>query len=280
MNTAFLASQFDAALHIPRNVPQEPPEPLTTEDFIEVRNFSVFYHGHQALNSVSMTIPQNQITALIGPSGCGKTTMLRSFNRLIDLVPGCRHTGDILLGNESIFDRRLKLMNLRRYVGLVFQKSNPFPQSIYENIACVLRVTSELSSRQLDEKVEYSLRRAALWDEVKDRLHDHAFHLSGGQMQRLCLARALACNPKILLLDEPCSSLDPNAAARIEELVRELSGQFTIILVTHNLGLAARCAHHLGFFYQGRLVVFGPADEILISPANRQTCEYLQGTVW
>ncbi len=280
MNLKFLASQFDQAVHIPRNVPLTPPEPLAGEDLIEVRNYSVFYRQRQALHSISMTIPKNQVTAFVGPSGCGKTTMLRSFNRLNDLIPGCRHTGDIVLGGQSIFHRQLKVMNLRRCVGLVFQKSNPFPQSIYENIACVLRVSGEFSRAEVDALVEKKLRQAALWDEVKDRLHDNALKLSGGQMQRLCIARALACGPQILLLDEPCTSLDPKAAAKIEELIRALARDFTIILVTHDLGQAARCAHHLGFFYQGKLVEFGLVDEVFVAPAHKQTHEYIQGSVW
>jgi phosphate transport system ATP-binding protein len=279
MQTVFASSRFDPAVH-PRLLPPVPVPPPPLADFIAVRDYSFFYRSRQALDAVTLDIPNHRVTALIGPSGCGKSTLLRSFNRMNDLLPGARHRGDILLGGQSVFDRRLKLMNLRRTVGLVFQKSNPLPLTIYENVACAVRIAGRLPKAVIDERVEWSLRRAALWDEVKDRLRQDAFTLSGGQLQRLCIARALACCPQVLLLDEPCSSLDPVAATRIEELITELSREFTIVLVTHNIGQAVRCADYAAFFYQGRLIESGRSEEIFVNPTQKTTADYLEGAIW
>ena len=279
MNTAFASSQFNPAVHL-RLLPPAAEGTFVLKDYIEVVGYDFFYGARQVLHSVSMKIPYRRVTALIGPSGCGKTTMLRSFNRMNELIADSRHSGDIRLGGQSIFDPRLRIVNLRRSVGMVFQKSNPLPLTIYENVACAVRVAGAISKATLDERVERSLRRAALWDEVKDRLHRDALTLSGGQAQRLCIARALACDPHILLLDEPFSSLDPAAAGRIEDLIGELVREFTLILVTHNIGQAARCADYTGFFHQGRLIEFGESERIFMAPSQRETVDYFDGAIW
>jgi phosphate transport system ATP-binding protein len=245
--------------------------------FIEVRDFDFFYRQKQALHQVNLGIAKHRVTAFIGPSGCGKTTLLRNFNRMNDLVPGCRHGGDILLAGRSLFDPKLKLTNIRRTVGMVFQKSNPFPGSIYQNIAYGIRLAGEKRKSLIDGIVEKSLTQAALWSEVKDRLHQSALGLSGGQMQRLCIARAVACDPQVLLMDEPCSALDPIATARIEELIHQLKKDFTIVIVTHSMQQASRCSDHVGFFYMGRLVEFGPTKRIFTNPSESQTQDYITG---
>jgi phosphate transport system ATP-binding protein len=260
--------------------------PVAVEDFpdtedpvtlMRVKDFSFFYGKKQALHSINMDIPMNQVTAFIGPSGCGKTTLLRNFNRMNDLVPNSRHTGDILMGERSIFDRKLKLINVRRSIGMVFQKSNPFPRSIYENIVYSLRLGGESRKSVLNEVVENCLRRAALWDEIKDRLHESALSLSGGQIQRLCIARAIASNPQVLLMDEPCSALDPIATVKIEELIHELKKNFSIIIVTHNMQQAGRCSDRSAFFYLGKLIEYGPTGKIFTNPEQKQTEDYISG---
>jgi phosphate transport system ATP-binding protein len=244
---------------------------------ISARDFNFFYGAKQALEDIHLDIPEKQVTAFIGPSGCGKTTLLRNFNRMNELIDGVRHTGDITLAGRSLWDPSLEVIALRRLVGMVFQKSNPFAKSIYENVVYGLRIAGVRDRATLDETVERSLRGAALWDEVKDRLHESALGLSGGQMQRLCIARAIAVRPKVLLMDEPCSALDPIATARVEQLIGELKKDYTIVIVTHNMQQATRCSDQTGFFYLGRLVEFGPTAKIFSQPSEQRTRDYVTG---
>lgn len=246
-------------------------------DFLSVQGFSFYYGPQQALYSISMEIPEKQVTALIGPSGCGKSTLLRNFNRMNDLIEGTRHEGDILLMGTSIYDPKVEVIALRRNIGMVFQKSNPFPKSIYENVVYSLRISGQNKKSALDECVERSLRSAALWNEVKDRLHKSALGLSGGQMQRLCIARAIANQPQILLMDEPCSALDPIGTARVEELIHRLKQHFTIVIVTHNMQQAARCSDRTAFFYLGNLVEYDTTTKIFSNPTQKQTEDYITG---
>jgi phosphate transport system ATP-binding protein len=247
------------------------------ERYIQIEDFSFFYGAKQALHGITLDIPEKQISALIGPSGCGKTTLLRNLNRMNDLIPGVSHAGDILVSGRSIYDPNLEVIALRKRIGMVFQKSNPFPKSIYENVVYSLRVAGQNNRRKLDETVERSLKAAALWNEVKDRLHESALGLSGGQMQRLCIARAIANRPEILLMDEPCSALDPIATAKIEELMQELKNDYTIVIVTHNMQQASRCSDLTAFLYLGRLIEFGPTTKIFTNPTERQTEDYITG---
>ncbi len=244
---------------------------------ISVRNFNFFYGNKQALQDINLDIPEKQVTAFIGPSGCGKTTLLRNFNRMNELIDGVRHTGDITLAGRSLWDPSLEVIALRRLVGMVFQKSNPFAKSIYENVVYSLRIAGVRDRAVLEETVERSLRGAALWDEVKDRLHESALGLSGGQMQRLCIARAIANRPKVLLMDEPCSALDPIATARVEQLISELKKDYTIVIVTHNMQQATRCSDHTGFFYLGQLVEFAETSKIFTRPSEKRTLDYVTG---
>jgi phosphate transport system ATP-binding protein len=246
-------------------------------DFIKACDFNFYYGKKQALFNINMEIPQRQVTAFIGPSGCGKSTLLRNFNRMNDLIDGVRHEGDILLNGRSIYDKKIEIIALRRSIGMVFQKSNPFPKSIYENIVYSLRIAGVSSKSILDETVERSLKGAALWDEAKDRLHDSALGLSGGQMQRLCIARAIANRPEILLMDEPCSALDPIATAKVEDLIHELKHQFTIVIVTHNMQQATRCSDKTAFFYLGKLIEFDETQKIFTNPSEKQTEDYITG---
>jgi phosphate transport system ATP-binding protein len=229
------------------------------------------------LHGVTLDVAERHVTALIGPSGCGKTTLLRNLNRMNDLVDGIHHRGDIKIRGSSIYHPHLEVIALRKRIGMVFQKSNPFPKSIYENVIYSLRVAGVSDRAKLDETVERSLKAAALWDEVKDRLQSSALSLSGGQQQRLCIARAIANQPEILLMDEPCSALDPVATAKIEELILDLKTQFTIVIVTHNMQQAARISDHTAFFYLGSLIEFGPTNKIFTSPAKKQTEDYVTG---
>jgi phosphate transport system ATP-binding protein len=244
---------------------------------IEARDFSFWYGKKQALKKISMAVPPASVTALIGPSGCGKSTFLRSINRLNDLIPGIRHQGDLSLDGNSIYDPSLDVVALRQRIGMVFQRWNPFPKSIYENVAYGPRINGVANAESVDEIVERSLRRAAIWDEVKDRLRTSALGLSGGQQQRVCIARALANQPEVLLLDEPASALDPSSTQKIEELVYELKQELTIIIVTHNLQQAARASDHTAFFYSGELVEFGPTDQIFTRPREERTDAYITG---
>ncbi len=245
--------------------------------FIEFKQFNFFYGEKQALFDVYLNLPEKKVTALIGPSGCGKSTLLRSINRMNDLVDGVRHTGDILVKGQSLFDPLLEVIALRKRIGMVFQKSNPFPKSVYENVIYSLRVSGCTKRSLLDEAAETSLKAAALWDEVKDRLHESALGLSGGQMQRLCIARAIANKPEILLMDEPCSALDPIATAKIEELIFELKKDFTIVIVTHNMQQAARVSDLTGFFLLGNLIEFDQTEKIFTNPSQKQTEDYITG---
>ena len=246
-------------------------------NFIKVQDFRFFYGRKEALHGINLEIPSRKVTAFIGPSGCGKSTLLRNFNRMNELIPGVRHEGDITIHGTSIYDPSVEVISLRRRIGMVFQKSNPFPMSIYENIVYPLRIAGQNTRSVLDETVERCLRSAALWDEVKDRLHDSALGLSGGQMQRLCIARAVASRPEILLMDEPCSALDPIATAKVEELILELKKDFTIIIVTHNMQQANRVSELTAFFYLGNLVEFDKTRKIFTNPSKKQTEEYITG---
>jgi phosphate transport system ATP-binding protein len=244
---------------------------------IEVLSFSFSYGARSVLKDISFTIPPRSVTAIIGPSGCGKSTFLRSINRLNDLIPETKHAGEILVDGQSIFGARTDLVALRQKVGMVFQRPNPFPKSIYDNVAYGPRLNALVAPRELPELVERSLRQAALWDEVKDRLDAPATGLSGGQQQRLCIARALGNSPEILLMDEPCSALDPIATQRVEELIVELETRYTIVIVTHNMQQAARVSDQTGFFFQGELVEFGPTERLFTAPQKERTEAYITG---
>ena len=244
---------------------------------VEAKRFSFWYAEKQALYDIDLTIPDKQITALIGPSGCGKSTFLRSINRMNETIPGVKHDGDMVLHGEDIYERGMDVEDLRTRVGMVFQRSNPFPKSVYQNVAYGPRINRALPRRQMDELVEKSLRRAALWDEVKDRLDSNATGLSGGQQQRLCIARALANDPEILLLDEPASALDPIATQKIEDLLFDLKGQLTVVIVTHNLQQAARISDMTAFFYLGKLVEMDITNNIFTRPREERTEAYVTG---
>jgi phosphate transport system ATP-binding protein len=244
---------------------------------VEVRDFAFWYGATQALHDLRLAIAPRAITALIGPSGCGKSTFLRSINRLNELIPQTRHSGDILLDGVSVYAPGTDTVDLRRRIGMVFQRPNPFPKSIFDNVAYGPRINALGPEREMPERVERALRRAALWDEVKDRLSASGTALSGGQQQRLCIARALANEPEILLMDEPCSALDPKATQRIEELIIELKATYTIVIVTHNLQQAARVSDHTGFFYLGRLIEFGTTQQIFTRPQDERTEAYITG---
>ncbi|WP_217911490.1 MULTISPECIES: phosphate ABC transporter ATP-binding protein PstB [Myxococcus] len=244
---------------------------------MEARELTLRYGTKAAIQKVSLAILDRRVTALIGPSGCGKSTFLRALNRMNDLIPGANHTGSILLDDTDIHDRSVDVVDLRRRVGMVFQKSNPFPKSIFENVAYGLRVGGMKDKSALEQRVEKSLRGAALWDEVKDRLHESALGLSGGQQQRLCIARAMAVEPQVLLMDEPASALDPIATAKIEELIHELKATYTIAIVTHNMQQAARVSDRTAFFYMGELVECGATEQIFTNPREKRTEDYVTG---
>jgi phosphate transport system ATP-binding protein len=244
---------------------------------ISVRKLDFFYAGVRAINEVSLEFPVNHVTALIGPSGCGKSTLLRCLNRMNDLIPYSRAEGQVLLDHENIYDPGVDVVSLRRRVGMVFQKPNPFPKTIFENVAYGLKVNGFRDRRLIQRKVEESLIQAALWDEVKDRLYDSALGLSGGQQQRLCIARALAVEPEVVLMDEPASALDPIATQKIEELINQLKERYTIIIVTHNMQQAARVSDITAFFYLGTLVEVGETDNLFTRPKLKQTEDYITG---
>ena len=241
------------------------------------KKLNFFYGDFHALTDISLDFNTNQVTALIGPSGCGKSTLLRCLNRMNDLIPYSRSDGEVLLDQENIYDPNVDVVTLRRRIGMVFQKPNPFPKSIFENVAYGLRVNGMKNMNQITERVEKSLRQAALRDEVKDRLHDSALGLSGGQQQRLCIARALAVEPEVLLMDEPCSALDPIATQKIEELIHTLKDSYTIIIVTHNMQQAARVSDITAFFYLGKLIESGETDALFTRPRLKQTEDYITG---
>ncbi len=244
---------------------------------VRVNDLNFYYGTSQALFNVSLDFPKEKVTALIGPSGCGKSTMLRCFNRMNDLVDGGRVEGSILLDDTEVNDSSMDVIELRRRVGMVFQKSNPFPKTIYENVVYGLRIAGEKNKAVLDEAVEVSLQGSALWDEVKDRLHQSALGLSGGQMQRLCIARAIAVNPEVVLMDEPCSALDPKSTIRVEELISELRSKYTIIIVTHNMQQAARVSDYTAFLYEGALIEYGLTQNLFVKPKCKQTEDYITG---
>ena len=255
-------------------------QPMRIEDethAIKVENLDLYYGPKQALKKVSMSIAKKKATAFIGPSGCGKSTLLRCFNRMNDLIDGCRVEGEIRLEGKNIFDKDVDISALRRNVGMVFQKPNPFPKSIYENVAYGMRLAGVTKKRELDETVEWALKGAALWEEVKDRLDDSALGLSGGQQQRLVIARAVAIKPQVLLMDEPCSALDPISTLKVEELINELKKEFTIVIVTHNMQQAARVSDYTAFMYVGDLIEFGNTDKLFTKPEKKQTEDYITG---
>jgi len=250
---------------------------LFADPIFDVRDLSLWYGEKQALKKISLKIPQRRITAFIGPSGCGKSTLIRCLNRLNDLVEGVRIDGDVLFEGDSIFDPRLDVNLLRKRIGMVFQKSNPFPKSIWENVAYGCKLQGITKRRELDDIVEKSLRNAALWDEVHDRLHESALGLSGGQQQRLCIARAIAVEPEVILLDEPCSALDPIATAKVEELMQNLKDEYTQVIVTHNMQQASRVSDYTAFLYLGELIEFGETEKLFIKPEKQQTEDYITG---
>jgi len=244
---------------------------------LKVQDLRLHYGDKEALHGINMDIPKKRVTAFIGPSGCGKSTLLRCFNRMNDLVDGCRIEGKILLEDQNIYDKSVEVADLRRKIGMVFQKPNPFPKSIYENVAYGLRIQGINQKRVLDETVEWALKGAALWEEVKDRLNDNALGLSGGQQQRLVIARTIAVEPEVLLLDEPASALDPISTLKIEELIYELKSRFTIVIVTHNMQQAARVSDYTAFMYMGDLVEFGDTDTLFTNPSKKATEDYITG---
>jgi len=265
-----------------------PPEVMSSKDAkqtvppaanpkIEARDLDFFYGPQKALSDITMAISSNRVTGLIGPSGCGKSTFLRCLNRMNDIIPGTRIEGTILLDGESIYAPEMDVVQLRCRVGMVFQKSNPFPKSIYDNVAYGLRVNGWKDKREIEDRVEQSLRQAAIWEEVKDRLKSSALDLSGGQQQRLCIARALAIRPEVLLMDEPASALDPIATARIEDLIQELKKDYTIVIVTHNMQQAARVSDFTAFFYLGQLIEFDKTEVIFTNPRQQRTEDYVTG---
>ncbi|EAT13081.1 phosphate ABC transporter ATP-binding protein [Bermanella marisrubri] len=247
------------------------------EPALKVNNLRLSYGEKEALHGIDMIIPKKRVTAFIGPSGCGKSTLLRCFNRMNDLVDTCSITGEILLDDQNIYEKGVDVAELRRRVGMVFQKPNPFPKSIYENVAYGLRIQGIKKKRQIDETVEWALRSAALWDEVKDRLHESALGMSGGQQQRLVIARTIAVKPEVLLLDEPASALDPISTLKIEELIHELKNDFTIAIVTHNMQQAARVSDYTAFMYMGDMIEFGDTDQLFTNPTEKQTEDYITG---
>jgi len=266
-------------LQFEKNQTLAPPVTVIGEDpvSIEVEDLNLFYKEAQALKDISLKIAKKQVTAFIGPSGCGKSTLLRCFNRMNDLIDSCSIRGRILMNGQDILDDRIDVAELRRQVGMVFQKPNPFPKSVYENVAYGLRIQGLNKRRLVDETVEWALRASALWDEVKDRLDESAFGLSGGQQQRLIIARAIAVQPQVILLDEPCSALDPISTLKVEELINELKEQYTIIIVTHNMQQAARVSDRTAFMYLGELIEYGETDQVFTNPQFKQTEDYITG---
>jgi phosphate transport system ATP-binding protein len=252
-------------------------DPGITDPILSIDHLSLWYGQKQALKDISLRIPEKKITAFIGPSGCGKSTLLRCINRLNDLVDGVRTEGEILFEGGDIQDPQVDINLLRKRIGMVFQKSNPFPKSIYENVAYGPRIQGINRKRDLDEIVEASLQGAALWEEVKDRLHESALGMSGGQQQRLCIARAIAVEPEVILLDEPCSALDPIATARVEELMQDLKTKYTQVIVTHNMQQASRVSDYTAFLYLGELIEYGETEKLFLNPVKKQTEDYITG---
>ncbi len=250
---------------------------MVTKAKIETKNVNFYYGNKQALKNINVICAEHKVTALIGPSGCGKSTFIRTLNRMNDVIPSARVTGEILLDNENINQPRIDVVELRKKIGMVFQKPNPFPKSIFNNIAYGLRINGIKNKRNLEEIVENSLSEAALWNEVKDRLDDNAFSLSGGQQQRLCIARSLAIEPEVILFDEPCSAIDPVATAKIEDLIHKLKENYTVVIVTHNMQQAARISDYTAFMMLGELIEFDNTDKIFTNPSNKLTEDYITG---
>ena len=251
--------------------------PVTEKPKLSVRNLNFYYSNFHALKNINLDIPENKVTAFIGPSGCGKSTLLRTFNRMFELYPEQRAEGEILLDGDNILTSKDDVSLIRAKVGMVFQKPTPFPMSIYDNIAFGVKLFESLPRVEMDERVEWALRKAALWDEVKDKLSQSGAGLSGGQQQRLCIARCIAIRPEVLLLDEPCSALDPISTGKIEELIHELKADYTVVIVTHNMQQAARCSDFTAYMYLGDLIEFGVTDELFIKPRMKQTEDYITG---
>jgi phosphate transport system ATP-binding protein len=275
-----LAASFSAASAPAPEIsaPDDPAlKPAIAQPILEIKGLNLWYGAKQALFDISMLVPEKKITAYIGPSGCGKSTLLRCINRLNDLIDGVRTTGELRFEGRNVFDPTIEINALRKRIGMVFQKSNPFPKSIYENVAYGLRIQGVKRKNVLDEVVERSLRGAALWEEVKDRLHESALGMSGGQQQRLCIARAIAVEPEVILLDEPCSALDPIATAKIEELMEDLKKEFTLVIVTHNMQQASRVSDYTAFMYMGKLIEYGLTEKLFVTPMKKQTEEYITG---
>jgi len=275
MNESVAASGTSRAIKSPTL--ETRPETAATPTKVAIRNLDFFYGDNRALKAINLDLPERQVTGMIGPSGCGKSTLLRCLNRMYDLYPGQRATGEAMMDGENIVDPKVDLNALRSRIGMVFQKPTPFPMSIYENIAFGVRLHEKLSKAQMDERVEWSLSRAALWEEAKDRLHTPAGGLSGGQQQRLCIARSIAVRPEVILFDEPTSALDPISTLKVEELIDELKRDFTIAIVTHNMQQAARCADRVAFFYLGEMVEVGTAAQMFTAPREVRTQQYITG---
>lgn len=252
-----------------------PLAPLTSK--IEVKNLNFFYGKYHALKNINLNIPEGKVTAFIGPSGCGKSTLLRTFNKMFALYPEQRAEGAIMMDGENLLTANRDISLLRARVGMVFQKPTPFPMSIYDNIAFGVKMFEKLSRSEMDDRVEWALTKAALWTEVKDKLHQSGYGLSGGQQQRLCIARGIAIRPEVLLLDEPCSALDPISTGRVEELIAELKNDYTVVIVTHNMQQAARCSDYTGYMYLGELIEFGDTEKIFIKPVRKETEDYITG---
>lgn len=255
----------------------QPDAQISEDAVLRIRNLDFYYGNFKGLNNVNLDIARNRVTAFIGPSGCGKSTLLRTFNRMYDLYPGQRAEGEILFNGNNLLDKKQDVNLVRAKIGMVFQKPTPFPMTIYENIAFGIRLYERLSASDMDERVEWALRKAALWEEVKGKLQQSGLSLSGGQQQRLCIARAVAVKPEIVLLDEPTSALDPISTAKVEELVDELKSDYTIAIVTHNMQQAARISDYTAFMYLGDLVEFGVTDQVFIKPQKKQTEDYITG---
>ena len=265
-------SEFHPRQPMENTTPTELPVPK-----ISVQNLDFYYGKFHALKSINLDIPQNKVTAFIGPSGCGKSTLLRVFNRMIELYPDQRAEGQVLLDGENLLTSKEDVSLLRAKVGMVFQKPTPFPMSIYDNIAFGIKLFESLNTTDMEERVEWALRKAALWNEVKDKLRQSGASLSGGQQQRLCIARGIAIRPEVILLDEPCSALDPISTAKIEELITELKADYTVVIVTHNMQQAARCSDYTAYMYLGDLVEFGSTEQLFFKPTRKETEDYITG---
>ncbi len=270
--------KIDKQTELPNEIKSDPSVICEVQDpVVEVQNLHLSYGSQEALTDICVSIPKNKATAFIGPSGCGKSTLLRCFNRLNDLIDDCHIRGEIRINGENIYTSTIDITDLRKRVGMVFQKSNPFPKSIYENVAYGARIAGITKNEIIDEIVERSLKGAALWDEVKDRLNDSALGISGGQQQRLCIARAIAVEPEVLLMDEPCSALDPIATGKIEDLVTKLKEKYTIVIVTHNMQQASRVSDYTAFMYLGELIEYDKTENIFLNPSVKQTEDYVSG---